>query len=169
MIKNKKKKLPNQYILFVCRIIQLIINVYMVHKLCHSPDMLDQCRTQKIISGRGRVLIKNLHGLEFSVPVRMVTILVRPEIRIKISVRVRPKQNIKFWPGPFQVQVQSAAKFLKNLRQVVSKNSYLMHFYEINICQVMIFRLHTVYNKYEMLKTANETIEKSQVLSQVLE
>ena len=44
-----------------------------------------------------------------------------------------------------------------------------MHFYEINICQVMIFRLYNVYNKHEMLKIVNQTGEKSQVLLQVLE
>ena len=44
-----------------------------------------------------------------------------------------------------------------------------MQFYEINIYQVMIFRLYTVYNKHEMIKIGNQTAEKSQVLSQVLE
>ena len=44
-----------------------------------------------------------------------------------------------------------------------------MKFYEINICQVMTFRLYTVYNKHEMIKTGNQTRKKSQVLSQVLE
>ena len=43
-----------------------------------------------------------------------------------------------------------------------------MQFYEINIFQVMIFRLYAVYNKHEMLKNGNQTREKSQVLSQVL-
>ena len=43
-----------------------------------------------------------------------------------------------------------------------------MKFYEINICQFMIFRLYTVYDKYEMVKIGNETREKSQVLSQVI-
>ena len=27
-----------------------------------------------------------------------------------------------------------------------------MQFYKINICQIMIFSLYTVYNKYEMIK-----------------
>ena len=29
-----------------------------------------------------------------------------------------------------------------------------MQFYEINICQVIIFRLYAVYNKHEMIKLA---------------
>ena len=44
-----------------------------------------------------------------------------------------------------------------------------MQFYEINICQVMIFRLHTVHNKHQMIKIGNQIREKSQVLLQVLE
>ena len=44
-----------------------------------------------------------------------------------------------------------------------------MQFYEKNIFQIMIFRLHTVYNKHEMIKIGNQIREKSQVLSQVLE
>ena len=44
-----------------------------------------------------------------------------------------------------------------------------MQFYEINICQDMIFRLYTVYNKREMIKIGYQTREKSQVLLQVLE
>ena len=43
-----------------------------------------------------------------------------------------------------------------------------MQFYEINIYQVMIFRVYTVYNKNEMIKIGNQTREKSQVISQVL-
>ena len=44
-----------------------------------------------------------------------------------------------------------------------------MLFYEINISQVMIFRLYTVYKKHEMIKIGNQTREKLQILSQVLE
>ena len=33
----------------------------------------------------------------------------------------------------------------------------------------MISKLYTVYNKHEMVKIGNQTREKSQVLSQVLE
>ena len=48
------------------------------------------------------------------------------------------------------------------------KNSYLMQFHEINISQVMIFRLYVVYNKHEMIKNEYQTWEKSQA-SEVLE
>ena len=44
-----------------------------------------------------------------------------------------------------------------------------MQFYEINICQAVIFRLYTVYNKNELIKISNETTEKLQALSQVVE
>ena len=44
-----------------------------------------------------------------------------------------------------------------------------MQFYETFICQVMIFSVYTVYDKLEMIKIDNETREKSQILSQVLE
>ena len=44
-----------------------------------------------------------------------------------------------------------------------------MQFYKINICQVMMFKLYVIYNKHEMIKIGNQTKEKSQVLSQVLE
>ena len=43
-----------------------------------------------------------------------------------------------------------------------------MQFYEINFCQLTIFRLYAVFNKYEIIKIGNETREKPQVLSQVL-
>ena len=43
-----------------------------------------------------------------------------------------------------------------------------MQFYEINIYQVMIFKLYIVYNNHEMLKFGNETREKMPVLSEVL-
>ena len=45
----------------------------------------------------------------------------------------------------------------------------VMQFYEQDICQIMIFRLYTVYNKHEMIKIGNQTREISQALSQVLE
>ena len=41
--------------------------------------------------------------------------------------------------------------------------------YEIYICEVMIFKLYTVYKKQEMIKIGNQIREKSQVLSQMLE
>ena len=44
-----------------------------------------------------------------------------------------------------------------------------MQFYEINISQVTIFRLYTVYNKRKITKMGNQTREKSEVLSQLLE
>ena len=44
-----------------------------------------------------------------------------------------------------------------------------MKFYEIKFSQIMIFRLSTVYDKREMLKISNQTKEKLQVLSHVLE
>ena len=43
-----------------------------------------------------------------------------------------------------------------------------MQFYEINIYQVVIFRLYTIYNKHQMIEIVNETREKSQILSQVI-
>ena len=60
-------------------------------------------------------------------------------------------------------------KLFEHLRKVVSKDSYLKQFYEVNICQVMISWLYAIYNKHEMIKTGSQTREKSQVLSQVLE
>ena len=51
----------------------------------------------------------------------------------------------------------------------MSKNLNLMLFYEVNICQIMIFGLSTVYNKHEMIKITNRIREKSQALLQVLE
>ena len=44
-----------------------------------------------------------------------------------------------------------------------------MLFFEINVCQVMIFMLYTVNNKHAMIKIGNQTGEKSKVLSQVFE
>ena len=40
-----------------------------------------------------------------------------------------------------------------------------MQFYAINISQVIIIRLYTVYNKQGMRKIGNQTREKLQVLS----
>ena len=51
----------------------------------------------------------------------------------------------------------------------MSKNSYIIQFYEINICQIMIFRNYTVYNKHKMIKIGNQIREKPQVLFQMLE
>ena len=44
-----------------------------------------------------------------------------------------------------------------------------MQFHKINVCQVMIFMLYAANKKHEMIKIGNQTKEKSQVLSQVLE
>ena len=49
-------------------------------------------------------------------------------------------------------ELQSTSKLFEHLKYVASKNSYLMQFCEINIHQVMIFRLYTVYNKHDMIK-----------------
>ena len=46
---------------------------------------------------------------------------------------------------------------------------YIMQFYKINTCQVMIFRLYSVYKKHELIKIGDQTREKPKVLSQVLE
>ena len=66
-------------------------------------------------------------------------------------------------------ELQSAAKLFEHLRLLVWKNSSLIEFYEINICQDMIFRLCTVYTKHGITKIGNRTREKTHVLSQVLE
>ena len=42
------------------------------------------------------------------------------------------------------IQVQVAAKLFKHSRQFISKNSYPLQFYEISICQVMLFGLFIV-------------------------
>ena len=52
--------------------------------------------------------------------------------------------------------------------EIIRVNKFSV-FYEINIYQVMIFRLYTVYTNHEMTKISNQTREKLQVLSQVLE
>ena len=65
--------------------------------------------------------------------------------------------------------LQSTAKLFEHLRLFMSKNSYLMEFYEINICQFMVSKLYTAYNKNEMTKNSNQTKEISHILPQVLE
>ena len=62
------------------------------------------------------------------------------------------------------LNVQSAAKLFQHLRYFVSKNWYLMQFYEKNIGQFMVVGLYTVYNKHEVIQIGNQTTEKSQVL-----
>ena len=61
------------------------------------------------------------------------------------------------------------SKIIRALEMSRVKNSHLLQFFEINICQVMIFRLYTVYNKHEIIKIDSQTREKSQVLSQYLD
>ena len=39
-----------------------------------------------------------------------------------------------------------------------------MQFYEMNICQVMIFKLYIIYKKYDIIKVGNQNKENSQVL-----
>ena len=39
-----------------------------------------------------------------------------------------------------------------------------MKFYEINVREAMIFRLHTVYNKHEIIKIGNQARKKLQVV-----
>ena len=48
------------------------------------------------------------------------------------------------------------------------QNSFLNQFYEVNICQLMIFRLYAVHNKHEIIKIGYKRREKSWELSQVL-
>ena len=55
------------------------------------------------------------------------------------------------------------------VKNLILEDSHLLKFYEINIYQVMIFSLYTVYNKQEMIKTDNLIREKTQELLQVLE
>ena len=66
--------------------------------------------------------------------------------------------------GNIQLLKQSAAKLSDDLRYFLTKNSYLMQLYEINVCQAMNFRLYTIYNKHEMIKIYNQIIEKLQVV-----
>ena len=58
---------------------------------------------------------------------------------------------------------------MRALAKIRSENSYLVQFYEVNICEIMIFRPYTIYNMHEMKKIGDQAREKSQVLSQVLE
>ena len=44
-----------------------------------------------------------------------------------------------------------------------------MQLYAVNICQVMTCRLYTVNKEHEMIKNGDQTREKLQELSQVLE
>ena len=44
-----------------------------------------------------------------------------------------------------------------------------MQLHEMNLWQVMIFRLYILYNKHKIIKIGTQNREISQVLSQVLE
>ena len=43
----------------------------------------------------------------------------------------------------------------------MAKNSNLLKLYKINFCQVVIFRLYTVYNKHEIIKIGNQIRNRS--------
>ena len=47
--------------------------------------------------------------------------------------------------------------------EIIRVKKLILNTFFLNICQVMIFWLYTVYNKYEMTKIGNQTREKSQV------
>ena len=66
--------------------------------------------------------------------------------------------------------VQVGSKIIRALEIIRVKKLILnIQFYEINICQIRIFRLYTVHNTHERIKISRQTREKSKVLSQVLE
>ena len=67
------------------------------------------------------------------------------------------------------VEKYSRRKIIRALQIIRVKQLILMTFYEINICEIRIFRLYAAYNKHELIKIGNQTSEKSQVLSQFLE
>ena len=45
----------------------------------------------------------------------------------------------------------------------MSKNSYQLELYAINICEDMIFKLYTALNKHGMIRIGNQTKEKTQI------
>ena len=55
------------------------------------------------------------------------------------------------------LEISRVKKLIPNA--VLSKQYLLSHF----------FRIYTVYNKHDMIKIGNQTIKKSQVISQLLE
>ena len=63
----------------------------------------------------------------------------------------------------FVIQDTVSSKIIRALEIIDIKKLIPIQFYEINICQVMIFRLYTVYNKHDMIKIDNETRKKAQV------
>ena len=88
------------------------------------------------------------------------------DVEIVLTYIFNMLQNIPFFINAHNTV---GSKIIRELELSRVKISYLMHFYEINICQVMTFRLYIVYKKHAMKKTCSQIREKSQVLSQVLE
>ena len=52
------------------------------------------------------------------------------------------------------------SKVIRALQIIPIKKLISMQFYEINICEVMSFRLHTVCKKHGMIKIGNQTRKK---------
>ena len=48
------------------------------------------------------------------------------------------------------------SKIIRALEIIRVKNSYLMVFFEKNVCQVMNLRLYIVYNKNELIKLVDK-------------
>ena len=66
------------------------------------------------------------------------------------------------------ISAKVGSKIIRAVEIIRVKNSYLMQFYEVNICEGMMFMFYTVYNKHVITKNDTQTRENSQVLSQVL-
>ena len=71
--------------------------------------------------------------------------------------------NLRFYFKHFKTQrtFQGTvdSKIIRALEIIHTKNSYLMQFCGINIYEIMIFRLYTIYNKHVMIKIGNQTRE----------
>ena len=84
---------------------------------------------------------------------------------------IRPCMSQKSTSGDLK-KIQRAtisSKIIRALEIIRIRKLTPNAFFEINICQALIFRRYTVCNKLKMIKIDNQTREKSQVLSQVLE
>ena len=66
------------------------------------------------------------------------------------------------WDGIFLHNLIVDNKIIRAFEIIHAKKLISNVVLRINVCQVLIFRLHTVYNKYEMKKIGNQTREKSQ-------
>ena len=66
-----------------------------------------------------------------------------------------PTLNPSKQPTNRSVCITVGSKIIRALEIFRVKNSYLIQFYEINICHGMIFRLYIVHNKHEMIKISN--------------